>query len=474
MTVRRSLAWSYSGQALNLLIGFGSSVVIARLVTPFEFGIFAFAAALTGLLGLLFSLGLANYIVREETIDTPIIRSVFTVSAAFSFAFFTLLLLSGVAAIRLFDSFQVGEFLVVFAFTPLIQLFEFVPQALATREMRFGTISAITVVRVAVSAALTITLASLGFGHMSFAWAGIAAVSSSTLIYNLIFWNQTVFRPRFVGFRAILAFGFQMASISGLATINTRLGEMILGWWLGLQALGLYSRAGNLAGHIYSTGYGAAVSVFFVKMAADLRQTGEFHQTLYRALSSLLVVLWPVMLGIAVLSGPIVQTLYGARWLGAALPLSFLMVAQFIILGMAMHGQAFILRKETALQTRLETFRAASGLLLFCLGALISLPAAAAARMAETVIAYFLYRPYLNRVIGGDRGKLEGLYLESLAISVIAVLPCFALMAWTGFSPSTNLLWVAVGLCLGILGWAAALIFIRHPLLEELQRLRQQ
>ena len=474
MTVRRSLAWSYSGQAMSFLIAFGSSVVIARLVTPSEFGIYAMAAAFSSLLGVVFGLGLGSYIVREEDIDTPILRSVFTVSATFTVAFSTLLLIGGVAANRLFGSPKVGEFLLVFGFTPLLQLLEFVPQALATREMRFATISSVAVMRAAISAGTTIVLASLGFGHMSFAWAGIVTASASALAYNSLFWKRTVFRPRFVGFRAIVTFGLQMVSISSFSSLNARVGEIALGSWLGLLTLGLYSRAANLATQMYSNVYGAAVSVFFVRMAADLRETGEFHHTLFRALRVLLVVIWPMMLGISILSGPIIQTLYGARWLGAALPLTYLMLAYFIILGMGMHWQVFILRKQTALQTRLEAVRAISGLFLFCLGALISLPAAAAARMAEAVIAYFLYRPHLDRLIGAGPGMLDRLYLESLAVSVIAVLPSFALMAFTGFAPETSLLWVAGAVIVGIIGWAFALAHFRHPLLEELKRLHQR
>ena len=310
MTVRRSLAWSYGGQAMSFLIAFGSSVVIARLVTPAEFGIYAMAAAFSSLLGVVFGLGLASYIIREEEIDTPTLRSVFTVSATFTLVFSTLLIFGGAAAIHLLGSPKIGEFLLVFGFTPLIQLLEFVPQAIATREMRFGTTSSISVMRAAVSAGITIALASLGFGHMSFAWAGIVTASASALAYNILFWKRTVFRPRFVGFRAIVTFGFQMVSISSFSSINARVGEIALGSWLGLLTLGLYSRAANLATQMYSNVYGAAVSVFFVKMAADLRETGEFHYTLLRGLRILLVVIWPMMLGIAILSGPIVQTLY--------------------------------------------------------------------------------------------------------------------------------------------------------------------
>lgn len=474
MSVRRSLAWSYSGQALNFLVAFGSSVIIARLVSPRDFGVFAMAGALSALLGLVFGLGLAGYIVREKEVDRGLLRSAFTVSACITLVFSGLLLASGFLAKHVFGSPDVGDFLLVYAFSPLIQMLEFIPHAMCSRHMRFKAISMISVLRTATLAAVTVVLAWWGYGHMSFAWAAIAAAGASSLAYNLFFWKETVFRPRFTGFRKILTFGMQMVSINGFHSMNLRFGEMVLGSWLGLAALGLFSRAANLANQLNSNIYGVATSVIFVKMSADFREKGQFHDTFLRALRILLAVVWPMMLGLAVLAGPVIQTLYGARWIGAAQPLTFLMLAYFIILGIGMHWEVFVLRKETALQTRIEAVRAIGGFTMFCAGCLISLPAAAAARLCEAVLAYFLYRPHMDRLIGTTRGQLDRLYLECLALSAIAVAPSLALMGWTGFDPETPILWVAATVMLGILGWAIALLRLRHPILDELQRLRNQ
>ena len=68
------------------------------------------------------------------------------------------------------------------------------------------------------------------------------------------------------------------------------------------------------------------------------------------------------MLGMAVLAGPVILTLYGERWIGAAVPLSFLMIAAVIVLGIGMHWEVFVLRKETGLQTRIEAVRTGLGL----------------------------------------------------------------------------------------------------------------
>ena len=471
MSVRRSLAWTYTGQGLNFLIAFGSSIVIAWLVTPREFGIFGMAAAVTSILNLFFALGLSSYIVREQQVTRALLRSAFTVNTLLTFLLSTLIFGGGVLAGTIFGSPDVGEFLRVFAFVPLISMFEFVPNALCNRDMRFQAVSLIAVLKNAVNYAAIIVLALLGFKHMSFAWAGVLSAIVSVVAYQFLVWRPDVWVPRFRGFRAILSFGLQMMSINGLSQLSGRAGEMVLGSWFGLAALGLYNRAANLTNQLYGNVYGVATAVIFSKMAQELRETGSFHDTFLRALRILLAVIWPMMLGLAVLSGPFIYHLYGEKWLEAALPLSLLMIASFVVLGVGMNWQVFVLREETRRQMVLEAIRSGAGFVLFCLGCLVSLPMAAAAKIGESLITYFIYRPHMDRLIGTSRGELDRVYGEALLLSAAAVLPALLLMIWEDWSPRAPLWMAAAAVALGILLWAMVLVVRRHVLLEEFQRL---
>jgi O-antigen/teichoic acid export membrane protein len=469
MSVRRSLAWSYSAQLLNFVVAFGSSVIIARLVSPREFGIFAMAASITSLLAIVFGFGLSNLIVREAEMPKERLRSMLGVSSTYTASLCGLILLSGVLAHSAFNSPDVGDFLLVYAIIPAIQMFEFIPEALCRRHMQFKIISAISVMKTIVTAACTILLAWLGFKHMSFAYAGLLSVICSVTVYNVLQWRETVYWPSRRDFRQIFTFGLQMVSINGFGQLNNRLSEMTLGSWLGLTALGLYSRASNLANQLQQNVYGVATSVIFVRMSMDYRETGKFDQTYIRALRILLAVVWPMMLGLSVLSFPFINLLYGEKWLGAALPLSWLTLAYFTVLGIGMQWHVFVLRKETGLQTKIEGIRAACGLSLFCLGCLISLPWAAAARVGEGIVAYFLYRPQMDRLIGISRGRLDRIYVECLSLALVAVLPSLLLMLWAGWDPQTPLPLVLGAIGLGILLWMVLLIRLKHPVIEEVR-----
>ena len=468
MSVRKSLVWSYSAQALSFVVAFASSVVIARLVTPREFGIFAMAASISAFLGLVFGFGLSNLIVRDEEMPKDRLRSILAVSSSYTLFLCILLVTSGLLAKHVFNSPDVGDFLLVYALVPAVQMFELIPEAICRRNMRFQTISAISVMKTVTMAGSTIVLAILGYRHMSFAYAGLIATIASVATYNLLYWRESVYRPRLQGYRTILTFGLQMVSINGFGQLNNRISEMTLGSWLGLGALGLYSRASNLANQLQQNVYGVATGVIFVRMSMDFRETGKFDATYLRALRILLAVVWPMMLGMAVLSYPFINLLYGEKWLGAALPLTFLMLAYFTVLGIGMQWQVFVLRKETALQTKIEAIRAAAGVTMFCIGCLISLPAAAAARVGEAIVAYLLYRPHMDRLIGIPRGRLDRVYGECLILAGVAVLPSLGLMLWSRFDPDTPLIAVFASVMIGVLAWAALLIRMKHPVTEEI------
>jgi O-antigen/teichoic acid export membrane protein len=168
MSVRRSLAWTYIAQIICFAIAFGSTVIIARLVSPRDFGIFAMAGAATTIINLLMQFGLAKYIMRASQVDRNLLRTVFTVNVLMTLLYVSSVLVGALASNAIFDSREVGQFLLVFAIFPIIAMFEFVPAALAAREMRFGLAAAMAVLRAIVMASTTIILALRGFGFLSF------------------------------------------------------------------------------------------------------------------------------------------------------------------------------------------------------------------------------------------------------------------------------------------------------------------
>jgi O-antigen/teichoic acid export membrane protein len=415
--------------------------------------------------------GLAKYLMRETDLNRDVLRSLFTVNVMMSLLYTVAILLGAYAAGRVFASREVGEFLFVFSIFPLFAMMEFVPAALCARDMRFQAIASMTVVRVVVTAGVTLFLALHGFAYMSFAWAQVVAWAVTAVCFNVLVWRPDVWRPRFKGVLSILQFGAQMVGISGITQLSGRGGEMLLGSFLGLASLGLYTRAASLPAQLYGNIYVAGSNVIFSSLSKDLREHGDFQKTYVRFMRLILAVLWPMLFGLAVLAQPVVQLLYGAKWQAAAMPLSLLTVATAITLAIGMTSEVFILRHATQRQIKIESVRAVAGFVLFGAGALISLPAAAAAKMAEAVLAWLLYRRPMAQMVGGPKGELRRVYLEGSLLSIAAILPSVLVMISTGWSPDTPLPLIMAGVAAGSVLWAMVLVQHRHPIAGELERL---
>ena len=104
------------------------------------------------------------------------------------------------------------------------------------------------------------------------------------------------------------------------------------------------------------------------------------------------------------------------------------------------------------------------------LDTLVSLTAAAGAKILESVLTYVLYRRHMDRLVGAQTGELRRLYLANLQLSAVAVAPSLSLMLWTGWAPATSLAAIAGCVVAGILAWAALLFGMRHPLAQEVSK----
>lgn len=469
MSVRKSLAWSYGGQAFTFVVTFASSVIVARLLSPRDMGVFAIASAVSAILSIATSFSIHAYLVREEVLTRDLIRRVYTVNTMMNLLLSALTFAAAAICVFYAGEREIGAVLALVAIGPLLGIFEFVPGTLYTREMNYGILVRVGMIRTVIIAGTVIACAASGLGSLSPAIGPLVAGVFSATFFTWKRRHDIVLRPTRQGLRPIIVFGFQIMSISGVAQLTQRVSEIILGRMLGLTALGLYTRAATLSGLVFSNVYGLATSVIFVKLSADLREKGTLRDTFVRSIRLITAGIWPLVIGIAILARPMVAILYGDKWLGAAMPLSILMVVNFVALGFGMNWELFVLRRETATQTRFEFIRAVVGLVTFSVGSLFSITAAAGGRLAEVVMGYFLYRPHIDRLAGTEPGELERIYGESLVLTLVACAPAFALMLWSGWAHDTSPLLIAGAVLLGVGGWFWMLVARDHPLIVELR-----
>lgn len=466
-SVRRNLAWMALSQAGLFILQFGGSLVVARLLTPYDMGVFAVAMAVVGLISILRAVGLGSYLVRDSGEDAATAVAVFTINAAIALIVSTLICLISALGGFLLNETGVRNVLLVLALVPLIGVFELLPSTGLERSGDFRSIALVSLLRTLVGTLVMLAFAFSGFSYMSLAYGHVAGAVVSALVSSLIGRRHVRFRFGLQGWREIGTYGLQMLAISGVNVLSSRFAEILLGRMLGLDALGLYSRASGLSALLWDNVHLVITRVVFVDFSQQKRRGESLREAYLRIVQLITALLWPAFTGLAVIAGPLILTLYGEVWVGAALPLSLLSLAAVVLVSITMTWEVFVVCGQTGRQARFEFIRAGVGMALFAGGCLVGLGWSAAARVGEALFSVALYRPHLARMTDTTSRDFKGIYASSFLLTVVAVGPSAAVMSYHGWNPEAPLLPVLGSVAGGILCWAALLAGTGHPLALE-------
>jgi O-antigen/teichoic acid export membrane protein len=473
VSIKRSLAWMGIAQAATFLFQFGSSVVLARYLSPQEMGVFAIGLAMVGMLALLQNFGLQPLIVREELLTQPMEATTFTANTMICIVQTIATVLFAFLAASFLRNEGVKHILVVLSVIPLLGILSFMPGAKLERNGRFKEIALIGAITSLIGSCATVIFAVLGFKYMSLAYGQV--ISAVTLSTSFIVVGR---KYRSVSFglsewRYVFRFGIQMFSYSGIVNFSQRFCEIMLGRISGLSDLGLYNRASGINNMIWGNIHYLASRVMLVDFANHHRSGIPMGDRYIQTVAVITATLWPAFAGLAILAHPFILIVYGAKWDAAAVPLVYLAISSMILVAMTMSWELFAVTGNVGTQTRLEVVRTIVSVSLFIGACFISIEAVAFTRIIDAALLFILYRPHLNRMTGTTFHILAMTYLQSALLTFAAVLPVAVLMLlFRQDQPPMPVL--LFGIILGVLLWGGVLFLVHHPLTIEIRTIRMR
>lgn len=315
-SVGRGVAFTVARHAIVIPVSLVASVVLARLLTPDEFGAFTIAMVLVMGLGSLFEMGLMSVLIQQAS--SPSLREQRTVFTFYLALFGTLAIAMWFAAPFLAVWFRLptdGVDLLHWM-TPhlLFGAFGCVSLARLEREMRFGVLSVTDIVGVLLDKGLSILLAWGGFGVWSFVWASLAATSLRILaVFMAAPWRMGLAFDRAL-VTSYLSRGayFQGINLASLARDNllTFVGSTLLG----TRAVGLLNWAQNLPGMVTNNANSIYQRVFFPAFARLAEKPAAREDLLWQSLRTFLLSVIPLMVILPSLGDGLVNFVYGASW----------------------------------------------------------------------------------------------------------------------------------------------------------------
>ena len=308
-------SWMIAWRMTTRLMGVASTLVLAHILVPADFGLVAMATAFSAGVDLLSSLGIQDALVRRADNDRATWNTAFTMQALRGLVTATIVTAGAWPVSLWFADPRLLPILLILAGTAVLAGFENIGVVEFRRGLRFDReFWLLLVPRVG---AVTITIAcALAFGTY---WALIAGIVGSKVMRLGMTYVVHPFRPRMdlSRWRDLIGFSF-WTWMAGLAMLVWERGEpFILGPILGAAALGVYLLASEVAGLPISEVLGPAAAALFPGVArANDRGTDTVGMALPIAVM-LLLVITPLVIGISGTSGYLVAGLLGPKWRAA-------------------------------------------------------------------------------------------------------------------------------------------------------------
>jgi len=325
--VRRKIAYQFLVSNISLVANFVLTVVLARLLTPEDIGIFSMSAVLVAIAHVFRDFGVSSFLKQEREITPTILSGSIGLLAASSFGMAALLYFSSNLWADFFGEPRVADVIKVlaigFAFIPLGA----VPQALLMREMDVLKSSWVTLFSTGIYFIVSITLALAHYAHMTMAWANLINIIVTGIAYNLVLGKSTSWIPTTHHWKKISTFGSGNLLASIIKSIDNAIPDVTLGKWSTASNVGLYSRANSTVNMVAAL-INPTIYFFAVPYLAKAHHAqGDISKEFLRGDSIIVCLLLPPLIGIAILAQPIVLFLYGAKWMPAAEAVPWLCLA---------------------------------------------------------------------------------------------------------------------------------------------------
>jgi O-antigen/teichoic acid export membrane protein len=312
-TIRGGVA-RLAAQAANFVMRVVSLMVLARLLSPKDFGLVGMATAFTGILNLFRDFGLSTASVQQTTVTDEQISTLFWINLAVGFVLGGLL--SGAAPLvaAFYHEPRLAWVTVVLASGFLFNAAGVQHAAILQRQMRFTALAVTNTIGLVVSTVVGMVMAKFGYGY----WALVGMTTSLPLVTTLGIWAATAWVPgmprRGVGLQSMMRFGGAITLNGVVVYFAYNLEKVLLGRFWGAQAVGIYGRSYQLV-NIPTDNLNSAVGeVAFSALSRVKDEPSRLKAYFLKGYSLVLALTIPMTFCCALFAKDLISVLLGPKW----------------------------------------------------------------------------------------------------------------------------------------------------------------
>ena len=330
------IKWTFAASLAQRILSFGATVILARILTPADFGLFALAFVMIDGFSIFKSLGFDSALVRRKEDISKAANTAFFLIPAMGLSLFLILFLLAPIGAKFLNNPSVANIIRALSIIFVISCFGKVPQTILYRDMKFKykSIAEVSATAVYVLTAVALALSKHGV------WSLVVAYILKNIVQISIEWYFSGWRPKLEFDKTIawdmFHFGKYVLAGAIIWFLYTNLDNIIVGKFLGVTMLGFYAIAMNTSNILNDYLLGKVGFIMYPAYSKVQEDPEDMKRVMLKALKYISILIMPFSFCLFIFAPDILRFVFGQKWLPATNILRILaFVGMFRSLGSA-------------------------------------------------------------------------------------------------------------------------------------------
>ncbi len=311
----KGVAWNSIDRIANYGIGFVVGIVLARLLSPEEYGLIGIIGIFTAIFNIILDSGLSTALIRKDGVTDEDYCTVFWTNLVLSFFLTAILYFSAPLISSFFNRPELVPYIHVMSFILVINALSITQQTRLTKNIDFKTQTKISLISHVLSGVIGIIMAYMNYG----VWALVAQLMSSRVFTTILLWFYNKWIPALVfswySFKALFNFSWKLLLGQIISSLWDQLYQAVIGKCYSPATLGQYTRAQQY-GNLVSSSIGGVVLKVSLPAMSSIQNDEERLLRSYRTIIKVTMLVTIVLiLGMAASAKSLIYVLIGEQWL---------------------------------------------------------------------------------------------------------------------------------------------------------------
>lgn len=395
----KGLLWSVVDNFSNLGVSFIIGIILARLLSPDDYGIVAMVVIFFAIAQTFVDSGFSNAIVRKKDRTESDLSTCFYFNIFVGLGFYVLLFLCSPFIADFYNQPILSPIVKISGLNVLINSLCIVQQAQFTIRIDFKTQAKVTLTSTVISGIIGILLAYLGYGVWALVWQGV----TGSFIRMLLLWIFSKWRPRESfskdSFHYLFGYGSKLLASGLLDTTYNNIYPIVIGKFYSPAQLGNFSRALSFA-QLPSSNITSILQRVTFPVLSTIQDDIPRLQANYRRLLKLSAfIVFPLMMGLAAVAFPLIRVVLTPKWEGCSLYLQIICFALILYPIHAINLNLLQVKGRSDLFLRLEVIKKIVGVCIMCITIPLGITAMCIGMVVSSLISLFINTYYTGKLI---------------------------------------------------------------------------